>query len=370
MSSGPLRATAAVLALGALCAGVAACGSSSSSAKSAPTSPSSAGSSAAATTPDLSGVTVKVAVFAGQGYDVELKAAGLDDTPYKVSYQTYQDGGSITRAVAQGTADFGPGSGIANTLLEAAGGKFTSIATINITGRNQDTIVPKGSKITSLADLKGKKVAYIPNSTSEYILLKQLQSVGLSFADIKPVPLDPASGLSALLGGSVDASVAFGPTETVALSKGATVLASGEAIFKGTLGALAGSENVGAGVLADPKKAAAVADYVARINTASAWARANPDKWAAIIAAKTNQPLAAALANFKGNEADVPTVIGPVQQAAVTDQQAIADTFLKAGIIKVAVNASSTYSTQLTDQITADQKAYTTKYPQYFTTGS
>ena len=74
------------------------CGSSSSSkAASSPTSAPTSGSSssvATATTLDLSGVTLKVGVFPAVGWDVELKAASLSNTPYKITYVT-QDSGSL-----------------------------------------------------------------------------------------------------------------------------------------------------------------------------------------------------------------------------------------------------------------------------------
>ncbi|GAA0435800.1 hypothetical protein Acor_55640 [Acrocarpospora corrugata] len=78
-----------------------------------------------------------------------------------------------------------------------------------------------------MAQLRGRKVAFTPNTTSQYFLLKQLESTGLTFRDIEPVPLAPAEGLTALIGGSVDALAGFGTTVQVAESKGFPVLADG-----------------------------------------------------------------------------------------------------------------------------------------------
>ena len=60
------------------------------------------------------------------------------------------------------------------------------------------------------------------------------------------MPLSPANGLAALLGGSVDALSNFGGTVQTAVAKGFPMLADGGPILKGTLGALVASYNANA----------------------------------------------------------------------------------------------------------------------------
>jgi sulfonate transport system substrate-binding protein len=349
---------------------LAGCGSSDdddATATATAAAPAAATGTTAAAEPDLSKVTIKVGVFATQGYDVLLKGAGLDDTPYHVTYVSYQDGGAITTAVNQGTVDLGPGSAVANTLIAAGtGAKFKSIATLKISPYSQNTVVPKGSDVKSVADLKGKKVAYIPNTTSQYFLLRQLQSAGLSFKDITPVPLDPATALSSILGGKVDAYAGFGQPTLLVVAQGGRVLASGETILKGTLGALVGTENAAPGVLEDAGKSAAVADYVARINAAFGWTRANPDTWTGIVAKQTNQKPDAALTYFQASEKVAPSTVGPVEDSAIADQQKIADTFYDAGVLKQKVDVADLYSKQLGPQIAADTAKLKAAHPAYF----
>ena len=266
----------------ALVVGLAAC--SSSSAKTA-SSPSSTGSSSEASI-DTSGVTLKVATYpvAVGSDETLLKAAGLDNTPYKVTFQSYPDGGTQTSAVNSGTADLSRGSGVANALIAGGDSKpnFLSVATLKISTATQWTVAKKD--ITSLSQLKGKKVAYTPNSTAQYFLLKQLASVNLTFKDIDPVPLAPAAGLTALLGGSVDALANFGATVQTAVAKGFPILADGGPILKGSLGALVASYNANTTALKDPATAAAIADYLARIDAANAWTRAHADQWNQTVA--------------------------------------------------------------------------------------
>jgi sulfonate transport system substrate-binding protein len=318
---------------------------------------------------DTSGVTLKVATYpvAIGSDETLLKAAGLLDTPYKVSFQTYPDGGTQTSAVLQGSADIGRGSGVANALLvggSEAKPNFLSVATLRISTATQWTVAKPD--ITSLAQLKGKKVAYTPNSTAQYFLLKQLESVGLTFKDIDPVPLSPANGLSALLGGSVDALSNFGATVQTAVAKGFPILADGGPILKGTLGALVASFNVNVDSLKDPAKAAAIADYLARIDAANAWTRAHADQWSQTVAAATNQPIETVKANFKLAENTVNSSVGPVDPAAVADVQAIADAFLAAGVLTRKADIAATYTDQLNAQIAAAIARYKAQRPDDF----
>ena len=65
-------------------------------------------------------------------------------------------------------------------------------------------------------DLKGKQVAYEEGTTSDILLRSALASAGLSFSDIKPVPMPAASAGSAILAGRVPVAVTYEPYLTVA----------------------------------------------------------------------------------------------------------------------------------------------------------
>ncbi|HWB21940.1 MAG TPA: ABC transporter substrate-binding protein [Gaiellaceae bacterium] len=315
---------------------------------------------------NVSNVTLNVATYPLQGDDVLLKAAGLDKTPYKVKYQDLSSGGLQTQAVNSGVADIGRGSGVANALVAAAGPiHFFSVATLKISTYQQDTIVLKSSGITSVAQLKGQKVAYVPNTTPQYFLLKQLQAAGLSWSDITPVPLDTSTGLAALLSGSVAAFATFGNVNT-ALTEGATVLADGGPYLKGRLGALQGTYNAYAADLKNPGKEAAIADFIARVNTAFAWTRSHATQWAAILAKNTSQPQATVLANFEGSEKAANSWVGANTAEAISNEQDYGNAFLQTGVITSPVDAASTFSNKLSGQIAADEAAYQKKYPSYF----
>ncbi|MEU8204420.1 ABC transporter substrate-binding protein [Streptosporangium sp. NPDC049046] len=74
-------------------------------------------------------------------------------------------------------------------------------------GNNQGIVVRNDAGVSTVADLKGKKVAVSTRgSTGEYVLLAALESAGLKASDVETVYIaNPADGVSALAGGDVQA---------------------------------------------------------------------------------------------------------------------------------------------------------------------
>ena len=291
---------------------------------------------------------------------MELKAAGLSHTPYHVDYVTLDSGDLQLQSIDAGTVDVGSSSSIPPIFASQTTnqGNFKVVAASEANTLNQVTLVPKGSSITNVADLKGKKVGYVPNTTAEYFLLKQLQSAGLTFKDITPVQLSTSQGLSALLGGSIAAFADYGTTVIAGEGQGAKVLADGGPILAAQTGGLVGAVDAATPDLSNPAKAAAIADYIARVNASYTWARAHPQEWAQIESNATNQPEAQALQQFTQGEAQKHTAIGPTDTNSIAAEQAIANTFLSAGILSKPVTASSFWTTQLDAQISADEATY------------
>ncbi|MCB0324379.1 MAG: NrtA/SsuA/CpmA family ABC transporter substrate-binding protein [Bdellovibrionales bacterium] len=69
----------------------------------------------------------------------------------------------------------------------------------------------KDRGIGSISELRGKRVGYLPATTSHSFLLHHLEAVGLTFADIRPVVMQPLSMLPSLRAGAVDAVSIWNP---------------------------------------------------------------------------------------------------------------------------------------------------------------
>ncbi len=106
--------------------------------------------------------------------------------------------------------DIGSSAGLAALLAKANG---NPIRAPYIFSRPEWTalVVPRDSKIRTLADLKGKKVAATKGTDPYLFLLRALHTVGLKRTDIEHVSLQHADGRAALEQGRVDAWAGLDP---------------------------------------------------------------------------------------------------------------------------------------------------------------
>lgn len=81
-----------------------------------------------------------------------------------------------------------------------------------------DGLVAK-SDITSLEQLKGKKVSAQYGNVTQYMLAKALAKAGLTIADVDFVDMSPGKGGSAFIAGNLDAATTFDPYLTQAVNE-------------------------------------------------------------------------------------------------------------------------------------------------------
>ncbi len=87
-------------------------------------------------------------------------------------------------------------------------------------------IVKKGKGIETVADLKGKEVAFHRGSAAHFFLNTLLEKNGLQDSDIKAVDMKASEAASAFMAGKVDAAVTWEPHLGKAKAAGETVLAT------------------------------------------------------------------------------------------------------------------------------------------------
>lgn len=290
---------------------------------------------------DLSGVTIKVGQTGWSTHQKALEAAGLDDTPYKVEYSVFQGGNLILEAMTAGHVDFGVTSEIPPIFssLSQNGEKSKVIAIQQSSTLNQELVVPKDSNIKKVSDLKGKKVAYVQNTTAHYFLNKMLEEAGLKWEDIEAVQLTTSDGLAALLGGNVDALASYGNAIISAHQNGATTLASAKDILSGDF-----QVNASVEAIDDPEKHAAIVDFISRLNQAAEWQRKNSKEWSEIVSTNTKQPYEQAYDTFKKGEKQRPTKFISLSETNTDSQQDIADTFYDAGLLNKKVDVNSIWN--------------------------
>ncbi|UFR06016.1 ABC transporter substrate-binding protein [Streptomyces sp. Go40/10] len=286
------------------------------------------GSSSARTGTDGTGsVTLDVGDQKG-GSEAILRAAGeLKDLHYKIRWSTFTSGPPLLEAVNARAVDIG---GVGNTppvFAAGAGSKITVVAAWHGTSRGDAVLVPNGSKLTRPQQLKGRSVAVAQGSSAHYQLVASLKAAGLTLSDVKVRYLQPADALAAFTSGKVDAWAVWDPyTSQILQARQGRVLTTGDGITNGLTFQVAAPA-----ALKDPKKAAAVKDYLARLRRATSWVHDHQEEWAKVWAKDTGLPYEVALASVKRTNASrVPVA---VDSALVASEQQIADTFSELDLI-------------------------------------
>ena len=165
----------------------------------------------------------------------------------------------------------------------AAKSKITVVSGATMGGKGDAIVVPKDSKLTSVAQLKGKKVAVAEGSSANYNLLAQLDAAGLSYDDIEVQNLQPADALAAFTSGHVDAWAIWDPyTSQAELESGARVLVDGSGKVNGMTFQAANPDAVD-----DKATAAAIKDYLGRLAKAQIWSNTHRDVWAKVWSEET-----------------------------------------------------------------------------------
>src|SRR5882757_2877140 len=328
------RVTAAVAVT--LLALIAAGCSSSKASSSGPSSTASAGNV------NVSSVVLHVGDQAGSGSQALLSAAGLlSNLPFKIEWSDFTSGPPMLQAMGSGAIDIGS-VGDAPPVFAAAGGEKVAIVGAVTAGPNASAIVvPANSPITSVAQLKGKRIAVAQGSSADYHLLTVLNKAGLSVHDVTLTYLQPAEGLAALSSGHVDAWDIWSPfIEQAEVQKNAKALVTGTGYGSPYSFAVASRA-----ALADPARAAAIKDYLALVAQAHAWATNHQSAWATVWAKASGLPDAVMVKAAS----DDSSLAVPITPAVITSEQQVSDAFTKAGLIPVHVDFNDYVVTSFND---------------------
>jgi sulfonate transport system substrate-binding protein len=293
------------------------------------------------------GVTLRVGETGWGSYEELLKAAGLDDTEYNVEYYIFQGGNLCLEAMAADKIDFTGTSEIPPIAASLAdnGGNFKIVGVNNSSPQNQELVVLESSGIKSVADLKGKKVGYIKNTTAQYFLYQMLVEAGLSWNDIDAIEITTADGVTALTSGNIDAFASYGNSINAAKNSGAATLASAIDILSGNF-----PFEVSDKALADEQLSLAAADYLARIQKAYEWEAQHIEDWAKIQAEPTGQTYEEALDLLQKTYADRGSQVLTIDDEIIQSEQSVADTFYDLGLFETKIDANQLYDTTFSEK--------------------
>ena len=264
-----------------------------------------------------------------------LNTAGITLTGFSLQFSNFASGQLVVEALDGSALDLGEMSEIPPIFAAASPiHSFRKIAVLHGDVNNQVVLVPRGSPINDLADLKGKRVGYVRATTAQYFLIRMLESAGLSWGDINAIPMGVSDGLAAFSNGALDAWAIYGyPIQRAIATEGARIL-------KTALGILSGNYLISAHVdaLADPAKVELIGRYLRTVKLGYAWAAAHEEAWTHAIARDIGVPLSYVQDEFR-RKSDVYS-LRPVDAAAIASQQRVADLFAQQQLLPKAVDVS------------------------------
>ncbi|HEV2633648.1 MAG TPA: aliphatic sulfonate ABC transporter substrate-binding protein [Actinocrinis sp.] len=291
----------------------------------------------AASHPEWSQYTFTIGDNGGDGSEDLAKITGaFANAPYKVKFARFTYGPPLVQAAASGDIDLGSVGDVPPITGAAQEYGFKIVAvqhSLTPTQSQENILVPKGSSIQTLADLKGKKIAVPQGSSAHGLVLNALKSVGLTPQDVQLVFLAPAAGASAFATGKVDAWAIWNPQSAIAVEQGARVLAKGLPPIDQVSNYYVASDKT----LNDPVKRAALTDLLERLAGEFAYGVAHPDQYAQAISQEDGISLTDAKAALAADESRVTTVL----PSDITAEQQLSDAFRQADQITKQVDITS-----------------------------
>ena len=242
-----------------------------------------------------------------------------------VTWSEFTSGPPLLEALAAGKVDVGE-TGDAPVIFAQA--KNTPVVYFGQSQPNPEAVallVPQGSAIRTLADLKGKKVAYARGSSAVPLVVNALTKGGLKLSDITSVYLQPPDARVAFESGKIDAWAVWDPFYAAAEVGGsARVLVNGRGFTSFRLYFLANSNFAAANPSLLPI-------LIKDLRAAGQWALQDPKRSAEFLSGVTKVPIQV-LQVSEGRRLGRYQV-SPIQSGGIKDQQKVADTFAKLKLI-------------------------------------
>ncbi|WP_122770676.1 sulfonate ABC transporter substrate-binding protein [Pseudomonas viridiflava] len=149
----------------------------------------------------------------------------------QIKWIEFPAGPQMLEALNIGSLDIASTGDIPPIFAQVAGADLVYIGAEPAKPQAETILVRNESRLHSVADLKGRKVAFQKGSSAHNVVLRVLNKAGLTFKDIQPIYLTPADARAAFENGSVDAWAIWDPYYSIALNEGhSRLLANGEGL--------------------------------------------------------------------------------------------------------------------------------------------
>jgi NitT/TauT family transport system substrate-binding protein/sulfonate transport system substrate-binding protein len=244
-----------------------------------------------------------------------------------VSWTEFSFGPPMLEAMRLGSLDFGTVGDTPPIFAQAAHADLLYVAVMRSGSSSAAILLPPGSTLRTLADLKGKRVAFARGSAAHNLTIAALEKAGLAFTDIQPIQLAPADAAAAFARGNVDAWAIWDPYYAIAEAQpGVRVLATSREIAPQNSFYLSSRGYVQA-------NAPVIEAVVDELGKVAAWSNTHRPEVAQLLTDGTGVPLAA----MQRAVARSTYAIGPLTDEVVAQQQQVADRFYRLSLIPAPI---------------------------------
>ncbi|OPG08664.1 ABC transporter substrate-binding protein [Microbispora sp. GKU 823] len=177
--------------------------------------------------------TIRVAYQAFPSGDLIVKNKGWLEQAlpgYTIKWTKFDSGASINTAFVAKSVDIAAigSSPVARGLSAPLNIPYQVAFVLDVAGDNEALVARDGTGISSVADLRGKKVATPFASTSHYSLLAALDKAGVPESAVNLIDLEPQDILASWTRGDIDAAYVWLPTLDEIKKTGKTLISSRE----------------------------------------------------------------------------------------------------------------------------------------------
>ena len=237
-------------------------------------------------------------------------------------WKEFKHGPALLEAINANEVDVGYVGETPPVFAQAGGVNFVYVASDPPAPKAEAIIVRKDSPLKTVADLRGKKIALNRGSNVHYLLVKALESAGLSINDIEVVYLAPGDARPAYESGKVDAWVIWDPFLAAAEQAGSRALTDGEHLVDNRFFYVARRQFAEA-------EPALLRTVLAEFQTLSEWESEHAEDSAKILAESSGVSYQALLVSEKRQAHE----LQPITDSVLDTQQQIASSFRKLDLI-------------------------------------
>lgn len=239
-----------------------------------------------------------------------------------VKWVDFSSGPPMMEAMNVGSIDYGAVGDSPPIFAQAAGANVLYAAGQPITN-GQGILVPNGSPIHTIGDLRGKRIGFTKGSSAHNVVVQTLEKAGLGYADITPVYLTPPDAGPAFANGSIDAWAIWDPYFAIGETKqNGRILVNAFEITKTNSFYIANGDFA--------RNQGQILQQIIDVTTATGkWAESHRDEVAKSLSAVTGIPLD--IQTIAANRSAF--AVGPVTDDIIATQQGVADRFYRLGLI-------------------------------------